>query len=480
VTKNKQLQQQLIETCPEARSMMGRNNYPCVLRPLDFSRPAGDPQHFSAADCTERNKPKLEKKECSRRCAYTQAKEAALEAPIAVLNTAYFLAEINGPGLFGESERVVVDEADALEADLMSFIELTVSSSQLKKWEIDRPDEPDRIQSWVIWADYAGHALKLKASEIKNSLPRNASSWNTFQIEASREAQRIERLVEKLSQFKNDVNPDTWIMFVTSDDKGKMVWHFKPVVIAPYAEKYLWSNGESWLLMSGTILHPASMVRDLGIDRIQQGNKTSHYTSMPSPFKLENRPVCFWPVASMTYKERKEELPKLVPAIIKILERYANERVLIHSVSYDLTQFLLLNLSTQVDRPLMTHQAENRSSTLDKFKATPGAILISPSFDRGVDLPDDLCRCIIVPKMPYMDISDQQVAARLELPGGQLWYLIQTTRTLIQMTGRGVRHDKDWCHSWILDKKFTALRAQLRSQGIFPRWWLDAVRTVEL
>ena len=51
---------------------------------------------------------------------------------------------------------------------------------------------------------------------------------------------------------------------------------------------------------------------------------------------------------------------------------------------------------------LVQHDAAHRVSELERFKATSfPLVMVSPSMDRGVDLPGDLCRFIVVMKMPY-------------------------------------------------------------------------------
>lgn len=94
--------------------------------------------------------------------------------------------------------------------------------------------------------------------------------------------------------------------------------------------------------------------------------------------------------------------------------------------------------------------------------------------DRGVDLKDDDCRVVVVAKVPFPYLGDKQVSARLHSPGGQAWYTVQTIRTLVQMTGRGVRHEDDWCESYVLD---SVMLKQLwkKDKRLFPGWWAEAV-----
>jgi Rad3-related DNA helicase len=63
----------------------------------------------------------------------------------------------------------------------------------------------------------------------------------------------------------------------------------------------------------------------------------------------------------------------------------------------------------------------------------------------------------------------------MNTPDGQYWYTIQTIRSLVQMTGRGVRSKEDWAHTYILDAGFMDFLR--RNRHLLPEWWLDALRT---
>lgn len=117
--------------------------------------------------------------------------------------------------------------------------------------------------------------------------------------------------------------------------------------------------------------------------------------------------------------------------------------------------------------------SDGKADALAGFRDGEGHLLIAPSMDRGVDLPDDQCRVIVIAKVPYPYLGDRQVSARLYSKGGQVWYNVQTVRSIVQMTGRGVRHSEDWCVGYILDSQFRELWG--RARGLFPKWWVDGL-----
>jgi len=455
VTKTKQLQDQILKEFPMARAVKGRRNYPCLLRENDFP-------DFTAEDCTHNDNQDPHTGVCAA-CPYLLAKQEALRAPVAVLNDAYFLGETSGPGQFSGCSLLVLDEIDSLEGSLMSFIQLSLSENQLKRMKLSPPTNLRDAMGWVAWADHAQFEVGRKVESLSRQLVLPVEQWSDVEITMQKGSKRLENFGKKLATFSELVNND-WVF--TFDDSDESNWKviFKPIMVAPYADRYLWRHGDRALGMSGSIFDPKSLAADMGIEEFD-------YLRLDSPFPVENRRIYYKPVANVTRKTLWAELPKLNDEIIKILDKHANDRVLIHTVSYKIRDYLMNHLPQQ---RLITHTSLDREEMLYIFRhSTEPLVLISPSFDRGVDLPQEACRCIIIAKMPYLDLSDRQIKARMELPGGHRWYNLKTAQTLVQMSGRAVRSKDDHADTYILDKQFTRLLAL--TQNILPKWWLNAI-----
>lgn len=198
--------------------------------------------------------------------------------------------------------------------------------------------------------------------------------------------------------------------------------------------------------------------------------------SIPSSFPKEYRPVYVCPVADVTYKNKEEAYGKLATALVSIANDHRDDRILVHTVSYDLAAFLagVLLREFKQGRVVTYTNSGDRQRAIDTYLTQPGSILLAPSLDRGIDLPGDDCRAIVVCKVPYPSLGDKQVSARLHAPGGQLWYSVQTVRSLVQMTGRGMRSAEDFCESYILDRQFTT-RIFKEHNGLLPLWWKESL-----
>ena len=94
--------------------------------------------------------------------------------------------------------------------------------------------------------------------------------------------------------------------------------------------------------------------------------------------------------------------------------------------------------------------------------------------DRGVDLPEEECRVVVICKMPYPDLGDTQISRRVHASkDGDNWYAHKTISTIVQMAGRGVRSDKDFAVTYILDEQFRRVYDDHRV--LFPAWFKEAV-----
>jgi Rad3-related DNA helicase len=89
-------------------------------------------------------------------------------------------------------------------------------------------------------------------------------------------------------------------------------------------------------------------------------------------------------------------------------------------------------------------------------------ILIGPTLNEGIDLPGDKCRFIIILKVPYPQIKDRLVEAKMHL--FPLWYNYTTSNQIIQGIGRGNRFKDDWCITYILDSCFFNLYMATKEQ----------------
>lgn len=445
VCNTKTLQDQFMRDFPYAKLLKGRSNYPV----------SGEWMEVTAADCNY-DKQTERCSWCDRKsnCPYEIAKGQAVVSELAVLNTSYFLTECNHIGLFKNRDLVIVDEADTLENELMGFVSLDIPAKRVRELGLGEPGKVTKPESWMEWADQA-------AVKINKAIDLLPEEYDTSNVREVRKRKGLWQLYADVVNLRHGLDNEGWVY--TGKDGNVS---FKPVKVDGVGKKNLWQHGKKWLLMSATIISPHEMVESLGYE----GNW--EFIEMGSSFPVENRPVKIMPIADMSSKVNEREL--CGKAIESILSLHPVERTLIHSVSYDLTKWLGEYLQ-RTNRPVFSYaNGRERDAALRQYERSTNGILIAPSMDRGVDLPDELCRVTIIAKCPFGNLGDRQISSRLfGTRGGQTWYAVNTIRSIIQMTGRGVRHKDDHATTYILDKQFMRLWSD--NFGLFPKWWADSL-----
>lgn len=453
---SKVLQHQVTTDFPEARSLFGRGNYPCMLNP-----------DLNCDSCVHtKNSPCLLKK--SHGCVYENNKAATLKHNLKILNFDYFLSEANYVGKFSNAPFMIIDEADNLENALINFISLTFTDYGFEKLGLTGPARRTAKSKLGIepWIDFAQIA-EVRARDLLKKLDSEIDEWDDisqdWQIRKIKWRERVNGTLHKIRMFLKHVNK-TWLY----DDRQEGTYTFRPLWLTEeLVEDFLWKHGQRFVLMSASFLpvHILSKTLGMPIDEID-------YLQVPSTFPPDRRPIHINPVANITSKTKDVEYQKLIPEIRRILAHHENEKGLIHCVSYELGKMIMNEID---DKRLMIHNSNDRQSVLDYFINSPDPdVLVSPSMDRGVSFNDDLCRFIIIAKAPFLYLGDKVVAARINSGKiGNDWYQATMLLTILQMTGRGMRSETDRCECYILDEQ---IQRVINKRPLFlPEWWRDAL-----
>lgn len=467
VCSDKSLQDQFARDFKYAKVLKGRANYPTQSNP-----------DATAADCTAQSYDD----DCwhcdggKASCPYEIAKAAAKKAELAVTNTAFLLTEANYVGNFSGRELVIVDEGDTLEKVLMGFVEYRAPRRLVEELKMSWPIKGARKKTLMNWlTDLADELVELQAKTPRVSV-EGYKKWMSIRS-AIGDARRMSEELRRDIELREADSEDNGVWLRDYDKvRGDVLLDLvlKPVVVNNHGAKNLWRHGRKWLIMSATIISADEMAESLGLPL--------DYATVvvPSTFPAENRPIILAPVANVVYKEMDKARDDLAYAIKVAANKHPGERMIVHTVSYHLARELEERLRSgeyAVNRPLITYtEGRGREASLDRFKRTKGAIMIAPSLTRGIDLPDDLCRVQVIAKCPFPALGDKQVSSRVHLPGGQMWYTVQTIRDIVQMTGRGVRHKDDWCVTYIFDQQFSR-NLWSKWKRLFPTWWTESVQT---
>jgi len=471
------LQDQFAEDFDYCSVLKGRSNYPTMRGEL-YNGPSWS--RVTAADCTKSGEG--EDRRCIwcdpiSGCPYEIAKGTLLRSQLGCINSAYFLYECNYVGRLSGFPFVIIDECDTFESELMGFIGFELTERRVREYELGEPRRVTKSEAWLEWVEGAQGVVRRiyereKTVDLAGNLPA-VRRWNN-----------INRLMSDLGRLKRGLEEGAWVF--TGRD-GRVA--FKPIRVSEHGKECLWKHGGKFLLMSGTVISGYEIMDSLGGGDLPWG-----LVSVPSFFDEERRRVKVVGVADMRKKEldanRTGIIESVAEAISGIVARHPGQRVLVHTVSYDLANDLSVAMvRTHEDARIFTYgNAAERDRVLAAFtdddlhgqrdgsqaSDPTKSILFGSSMDRGIDLPDDACRVIVIVKVPYPYLGDRQVAARLYSHGGQVWYNVQTVRSIVQMCGRAVRHEDDWAVTYILDRNFVN-GIWAKSRGLFPQWWKDGL-----
>lgn len=457
-----ELQDQFAGDFEYGRVLKGRGNYSTVNMPFP---------EYTAADCTAEPGKSGSCTYCpnANACGYTVAKQHAVMAQLAVLNTTYFLYEANHAHKFSGKPFIVVDECDMVESELMRFVEFRITERMMNECGVvgvKKGAHRPTIKTWMENELIPG--LKSRGKQLKSS--------NDPKVRKSGE--NLLALAGQAAGVAETVEDENWIRDYETDRRGNELESFvmRPVTVGKQGGTALFSHGIKWLLMSATIVSGKQMVEDIGIPGGQGEVGGWEVVTVPMEFPVEHRPIVVRGVANVTRKTEVEERPKLAAGIAAVLDLHGSDNILVHTHSYQLTRWLINELKRhpQAKRFLSYDSARERGRTLAEFKRR-GGVLFGPSLDRGVDLSGDSCRVMVIAKTPFANLGDKQVSTRIRLSGGNTWYSVQTIRTIIQMTGRGVRNKDDWAVTYILDKQFVD-KVWKDNKSLFPSWWRDGVK----
>jgi len=469
VVHTRQLQEQLARDFPAA-VIMGRANYPtanashlacdaCELRPGRRHCP-----HCCSPGC-QGETPHCD---AAARCPYLRARREAEQADMAVTNTAYLLQDLEAGGSLADGcDLVVIDEVDELPAALVQHLALEIAPTDLELLQLPPPQDPLSIREWSLWVQAALAVLPERADALSRQLDEGNDPGERAQL--ALRLRRLEVLLPRLERLAED-DPFSWV--ASCDDLHRGPFLLRPLWPARYTSSLLWSRLEGRVLfMSATVLDAAALARELGL---RQGSWA--FLSLPSPIPPERRPVRYIPVASLSHDNTSASWPRAVAALDEVLALHPHERGVVHTQSYRLARYVL-ERSCHRGRLVGHSSAGERGQALASHGARRGAVLVSPSMQRGVDFAGDRARFAVVLKMPFPNLGDPWVAARLALPDGQEWYARETVRALVQACGRVCRGPDDYGITYILDAQFG--RFLRRYRHLFPPWFLAALAAGE-
>lgn len=409
-------------------------------------------------------------------CSYKAAKGKFLASTIAVTNYAYFFAERRYAGKLETRQLLALDECHNVERQVIRFVDLKISESQLEKFAPTIMGNVPDIQSLselLNWVDqvYIPEAVsRYETLILLADGERNRDGMINKDNPMYKDAIDLDQHICKTNRALEDArkNPSQWIFWTETDNENRKEFIARPLHAAPFMEEMVNKGGTVRVYTSAYPGEKRIFCRALGLDP-----ETTPMCKLKSDFAPENRKVVVFGVGPMGKKNQEQTMPLILKAVDKIVGKHAKERGIIHGHSYDICKRIADHLSRgeHANRVIFPTKADQREEAFLRHCDFEGSILITPSMTEGFDFKDDLARWQIIPKVPWPSLGDRQVKAKSELDPE--WYSCETVKAVIQTCGRICRSSKDYGMTYILDDDFWFLMR--KAEFMFPRWFLAAV-----
>ena len=412
LTATKQLQAQLVKSFP-IDVFQGKGNYHCGEHNCSAGNVSGCNSKDEYGDY-----------ECQTRkffdCNYYNAMDAARASNFSTGNYHIWELRREWPGI----DLLVIDECDSI---LSRLTEVGVIRLHREQWNGNLDDLPALLEE-------TSRQLARLEAEVK-------FSGNPIPPELLKELNATYSLAGKLhawSAFHSEVE------FITRED-GEEWFELVPVTLDPWFRYF--ADADKVLLMSAT---PSPKLLEL------VGVKNAPFISVPSLFPIDNCPIYRTSSAVSTFYKARQKDPSLwdqwVEAIDEVIdaELHSEYGILVYVRSNANKKYFLDH--TRHWRNCTYYDTKNRNEVLKDFgKHYHRKILVGTGVERGIDLPGDSCRTVIVGVLPRSyNLSDLLVAARIEtMPA---YSEVLDAADFDQLIGRGIRSEEDWCKVFIVDK----------------------------
>jgi ATP-dependent DNA helicase DinG len=167
-----------------------------------------------------------------------------------------------------------------------------------------------------------------------------------------------------------------------------------------------------------------------------------------SGYNYEEQAVLYLP-PRMPEPRSPQWIERAAEEVINLLH-VSRGRAFVLSTSLSGMRALYERVAREVDFPCFVQGSASKAGLLERFRATPHAVLFATSsFWQGVDVRGEQLSCVIIDKLPFAVPTDPIVAARqrfIEEQGGSSFYeysVPQAIITLKQGLGRLIRSTTD-------------------------------------
>lgn len=447
LTVTKSLQNQYQQLFNNAAILKGKQNYVCQVD-NDFD--------CDLAPCMLYPK-LLDECKAIHRCPMLNARREAWKSKFGVFNYCAFMTM---PEFLKRRQFFICDEASELEDELVKYFSCDIEYSKLNLSELNLTKLQTNINGDAYrWLTDLSLALKDKVKEGESAFLSN-KKHKRIRIGQMVKLRYYKQLFERTVSVLQSWYKAEYVTEITKDSAS-----FSPLYVNMLAQDFF-RCADTVILMSGTIIDHATFAATLGIKKEEYT-----YIEAESAFDPAKSPIYCNSKIKLNYKNMDSLLPRIVEDALKICENYKNDKGIIHTHSFRVTEELVKKTKNNPRFLVREAGSTNEAILAEHYMREDGTVLISPSLGFGTDLKDDFGRFSIIMKTPYLPLGSERIK-KLASKSPQ-WYEMKTLVNLVQMCGRTTRNIDDFSDTFILDG--TAVDLITRNKSKLPRYFLKRI-----
>ena len=364
---------------------------------------------------------------------------------------------------------VIVDEAHKLPETAREMFGTTLTAGEIRSAVVRLKQDgyalaADRLFSASsmllqkmaeLSPEYPAELLHDDLSRVLSTLFLIGRKLSTFLEPATKRA--LEQLTDKVVLFlrpKADA-----IRCTAEDDGGKLMLRSVPADITSRMQRTVWSKQLPLLLTSGTLAIGSSFRRfrdECGLS----GNPRVTEVVAASPFDYAANCRLFFPKGPPRFSEDERYHQTVARQILRLLQA-ANGHALVLFTSYKNVAAVCEYLNRLKSSIPIFVMRRNRPRILQKFKSTPGAVLLATGTAwEGMDFPGDCVSLLIIPRLPFAFPDAIHEHEKQNYPTLQDFIrsviVPEMQIKLKQGFGRAIRTETDTCVVAILDERCSA------------------------
>ena len=464
--------------------LKGTSNYACL--PIK-------PESYKNRYCKGMSADAISLLSCYQNCPYLVARSKAVSAQIAVMNYAYYLTTIqNSYGNFTGRRLTISDECHLLPTivndlfnfdlngyriclskiiDLLNGFKMSFGNSQSANELIQICNNHLRLflRSKITFDDFKTFIydfieVSKKYNEFLSKLKEYCNSnnilnhLNLFKKDMDYIYDSFEKLinVDFIDNYIKSLleRPEDILVESIKQEKSEFYNHIvRDLDETNAVRRYFIKHVDIGIYMSATIgnVDDYAVMLGLGEDEYKAYRLASDFDFSKSPIYLVNS-------GYLDYRNFQDNIDNVIVDTLKICKLHSNEKGIIHTATFDITEKLRNRLSLVkdkefVERFLFYSTPEEKNIAVEKIKSDDGKnyIIVGPSLYEGLSLDNDNGRFNILIKVPYSSLTNY---LRKKIERYPNWYINNTKEKIIQAIGRTNRHKDDWSKTYLMDSCF--------------------------